>query len=136
MNEIRLDAEWRQDLHPNDPKAMRYALDSILRRAKAALADAQPRGEGALLSCVHGRGYGWLCPVCQPAPPASGAPCRECFGVGARWIASGGARTYDTCPACAGSGKHGTGGACACACAVHPSGKCDCECRRHPRQEA
>jgi hypothetical protein len=46
MNEIRLDAEWRQDLHPNDPKAMRYALDSILRRAQAALSGAaQPRGE-------------------------------------------------------------------------------------------
>jgi hypothetical protein len=37
LREIELDAAWRQDLHPNDPKAMRYALDSILRRAQAAL---------------------------------------------------------------------------------------------------
>ena len=37
LREIELDTKWREDLHPNDPKAMRYTLDLVQRRARSAL---------------------------------------------------------------------------------------------------
>jgi hypothetical protein len=107
-----------------------HAIGVACEAARAAL--RAERGEGARCAVGHSLTTVVYCATCnpcdQPAPPASGdtytvggadgvtrtfqrepasgAPCRECFGVGARWIGSpGGTRTYDTCPSCGGSGK-------------------------------
>jgi hypothetical protein len=81
--------------------------------------DAQPRGEGARLTvtchiCMGSFVEPGPCPACQPAPPASGAPrCERCAGTGTVHFHEYGmpASVSMDCPACAGSGKHGTGGA-------------------------
>ena len=48
LRELELDAKWREDLHPNDPRAMRYALDSMfdVREAQKALASPPPHPTG------------------------------------------------------------------------------------------
>jgi len=46
LTEIETDTRWRQDMHPSDPKAMRYTLDRIQSQARAALSQHAATGEG------------------------------------------------------------------------------------------